>query len=124
MRGMRLLVLAGCFFVTAFGASTAKAGGGGEAIGGGTVTFVGAIVAPTCSMAAEDAATPSALPTSNSRQTCAGAGSAATNAARIYDVSVQHLSNAESDRVLQYFDNYVRANSSAADPLLLTQTYE
>jgi type 1 fimbria pilin len=122
---MRLFVLAGCFFVTALGTSTARAGGGGEAVGGGTITFVGAIVAPTCSMPVESAETSTALPVSGSRQICAVTGSGTTNPARVYDLNLQHLSSAEPDRVLQYFGNYVRATGgNAADPVLLIQTYE
>jgi hypothetical protein len=54
-----------------------------------------------------------------------GAGEVATNPSRIYAVTVARLSNSESDRVLAYFDNYVRAERpGSADPVLVTQTYE
>ncbi|WP_333680234.1 hypothetical protein [Dyella sp.] len=44
---------------------------------------------------------------------------------RPYEVDVVHLSSSESDHVLNYFANYVRAAQPAsADPVLVTQTYE
>jgi hypothetical protein len=128
MRGRRWLVLGSCLFVFALGSSAAKAGGGGS-IESGTITFVGAIVAPTCNVATNPvvlkvAASEPAIRQS-SIQSCLGAGEVATNPSRIYAVTVARLSNSESDRVLAYFDNYVRAERpGSADPVLVTQTYE
>lgn len=128
MRGPRWLVLTGCLLISVFGASAAKAGGGGN-IEGGTITFVGAIVEPTCSIAAEPEALGAATGTtglhSSLQRVCSGPAGVAVNAARIYDVGVEHLSSAEPDQVLRYFAGYVRAAQPGnADPVLVTQTYE
>jgi hypothetical protein len=126
MRG-RWLVVSSCLMISVLGASAAKAGGGGNI--DGTITFVGEVVEPTCSIGAEAAmastvASVSVAPQSQQRS-CTGVNPAAVQASRIYRVGVAHLSNAESDQVLRYFANYVRAaKSSNADPVLVTQTYE
>ncbi|HUB88963.1 MAG TPA: hypothetical protein VMA74_04450 [Dyella sp.] len=110
--------------------SAVKAGGGGT-IEGGTITFVGAVVEPTCS----------ALPASGDlnlvisaaqahpsvQRSCSNTTTAAAtaNVSRPYEVDVVHLSGSEPDRVLNYFANYVRtAQPASADPVLVTQTYE
>jgi hypothetical protein len=50
---------------------------------------------------------------------------APTSAASIYAVTVVQLTGSEPDRVLQYFNNYVKASqASASGPVLVTQTYE
>jgi hypothetical protein len=128
MRGPRWLVLIGCVFVATLGSSAAKAGGAGT-VESGTVTFVGAIVAPTCNVATNlnvlRAAANETTARQSSVQSCLGAGEVATNPSRIYAVTVSRLSNSESDRVLQYFANYVRTEQpGSADPVLVTQAYE
>lgn len=130
MRGPHWFVLASCSVAMMFASSAAKASGGGT-IEGGTITFVGAVVEPTCSVAGmhddvrlvvSAAQTHPSLQRSCSDPTTTGA---VANASRPYDVDVVHLSGSESDRVLKYFANYVRAaQPSSADPVLLTQTYE
>jgi type 1 fimbria pilin len=127
MRGQRWWVL-GCFFVVALGSPAAKAGGGGT-VESGSITFVGAIVAPTCNVANNPsvlkAAAGPAQVGQSSIQNCLGAGETVANPSRIYAVTVSHLSGSDSDRVLQYFDNYVRAGQpGTADPVLVTQAYE
>lgn len=127
MRGMRWLVLAGCSVAMVFASPAATAGGGG------TITFVGAVVEPTCSVAgtpgdlnlvASAAQVHPALQRSCSESTAATTATAGANA-RPYEVNVVHLSEAEPDQVLKYFANYVRAaQPGSADPVLLTQTYE
>jgi hypothetical protein len=126
MRG-RWWVLSSCLLVSVLGASAVKAGGGGTI--DGTITFVGAVVEPTCSIGAEQdvvSVVASAAATQQSHQrSCAGANPTSAQVSRIYNVGVVHLSNAESDQVLRYFANYVRAaKSGSADPVLVTQTYE
>jgi type 1 fimbria pilin len=101
--------------------------------GGGTITFVGAVVEPTCSVAGTPgdlnqvvsaAQVHPALQRSCSESVATTAATASTNA-RPYEVNVVHLSETESDQVLKYFANYVRAaQPGSADPVLLTQTYE
>jgi hypothetical protein len=128
MRGPRWLVLLVCFSVSAFGPSAVKAGGGGN-IEGGTITFVGAVVEPTCSIAAEPDALSAATSTAglhvSLQRSCSGPAGAEVDTSRIYDVGVEHLSGAESDQVLRYFASYVRAAlPTSADPVLVTQTFE
>jgi type 1 fimbria pilin len=94
---------------------------------GGRITFTGAIVESTCGVTAESAATwVTGVPAQNSlhQATCTGPNAAAV-AAQVYRVSVVGLSDSESDRVLKYFDNYVKASGpDAKDPVLVTQIYE
>ena len=130
MHGARWLVLVACSAAMAFGSSAVRAGGNGT-IEGGTITFVGALVAPTCNIsAAQDLMNVAGGATGSlrSRQRSCGTVASApvnTNSAQIYSTSFVHLSNAESDQVLRYFASYVRAEqSSDADPVLVTHTYE
>lgn len=59
------------------------------------------------------------------RLACGKLDHAATGAAQRYVLTTEHLSSSVSDRVLKYFDAYVKASQPhAADPVLLTQTYE
>ncbi|GLQ49040.1 hypothetical protein ACFFJT_02370 [Dyella flava] len=133
MRGRRWWVLVGCFFVAVLGASVAKAGGSvkaeGGSIKGGTITFVGALVEPTCNISAAadllSTVNRAARAQQPYQQSCSGTASAPVNASRTYSASVEHLSSTEPDQVLRYFASYVRATqSSGADPVLVTQTYE
>jgi hypothetical protein len=128
MRGMRLLVSVGCFVVMAMGSSSVRAGGGGT-IEGGTITFVGAVVEPTCSLMSSDmtqiVGAAQALPSLQRSCSVATSAGAAANTARPYSIDVVSLSGGEPDRVLQYFANYVRAaEPESAHPVLVTQTYE
>ncbi|MGH8157801.1 MAG: hypothetical protein ACREPQ_06750 [Rhodanobacter sp.] len=128
MKGSRCAVLAGSWCAMALSMSIAQASGTGT-MASGTITFVGTIVAPTCSMATEPAlsavAASEAVAIQPHRQICSGPGGDAANAARIYTVNVVSLSASESDPVLKYFDHYVKASGpDAKDPVLVTQTYE
>ncbi|MFK2893451.1 hypothetical protein [Dyella flagellata] len=127
---MRLLVLVGCCVAMALGSSAAKAGGGGS-IEGGTITFTGAVVEPTCSVAAMPAdmnlVVSAAQVHQSLQRSCSdtSAAAAVASASRPYLVDVASLSGTQSDRVLQYFANYVRAaQPESANPVLVTQTYE
>lgn len=128
MRGMRLFVLAGCFVGMALCASAVKAGG--EAISGGTIAFVGSVVESTCDVNAENTVgliATAAVQVSPQHYACATAGVDASLAAapQRYVVSVIQLSDSTPDRVLKYFNDYVRASQgSTANPVLVTQTYE
>ncbi|MGC1549121.1 MAG: hypothetical protein WA777_11385 [Rhodanobacter sp.] len=128
MTRSRCVVLVGGFCAMVLSTSLAHAAGGGT-IGGGTITFVGAILAPTCNIATvPDSLTAVAgeavAPTSH-RQICSGPGGDAANMARAYALNVVRLTSTESDPVLKYFDNYVKAGDpTAKDPVLVTQTYE
>ncbi len=93
----------------------------------GRIVFSGAVVEPTCGASAERvaawvAATP--VPGQSDQNTCGGSNPAIA-ASQMYTVTVVHLSDAESDRVLRYFSDYVRASQvNASNPTLITQTYE
>lgn len=94
----------------------------------GQITFSGSVVEPTCNAAtAGNMAITAAAPViaAETRQTCAGPGIATVAASRIYALTVVRLSSSVPDRVLKYFDTYVKTSrTDAADPVLLTQTYE
>ena len=82
------------------------------------IVFSGAIVEPTCGIAVSQRTT--AAP---QRLTCTASNQASANP--IYVLTRRRLSGQESDHVLDYFDAYVKAGrSDAADPTLLTQTYD
>lgn len=132
MRGPRWLVLSGCFLVMVAGSSTVKAASveksAGKAVGG-TISFVGALVEPTCNISAVPdlvgTDTRAASTQQLYRRTCSGTTPTPVNASQVYSTSVVHLSGSESDQVLRYFAGYVRAGqSSGADPVLVTQTYD
>lgn len=91
------------------------------------ITFTGAIVEPTCGVNIErvatlvTAASGSGVPHSD----MCGRPNTTVVASQIYTVSVVRLSDAEPDRVLRYFSDYVRAGQvNAPSPILVTQTYE
>ncbi|MFZ0871322.1 MAG: hypothetical protein WAM90_11430 [Rhodanobacter sp.] len=93
---------------------------------GGRITFTGAIVESTCGVTAENVAIlATGAPAQNPlHATCTGANAAAV-APQVYRVSVVRLSDSVTDRVLKYFDNYVKASGpDAKDPVLVTQIYE
>jgi type 1 fimbria pilin len=130
MHGARWLVLVGCSVAMVFASPAVRAGGGGT-IEGGTITFVGAVVEPTCSVLSAPGDMNQVLSAAQAhpsvQRSCsnATAAAAATNVSRPYELDVVHLSGAEPDRVLNYFANYVRtAQPASADPVLVTQTYE
>lgn len=96
-------------------------------IASGRISFTGAIVEPTCGVNIERVATLVTAASGSSvplPDTC-GRSNAAVVASQIYTVSVVRLSDAEPDRVLRYFSDYVRAGrANATSPVLVTQTYE
>lgn len=130
MRSLRYVVLAGCFFVTVLGSPAAKASGGGT-IDGGTITFTGMVVEPTCSVATvstDVGLAPGAVQVHQPLQRSCSSATATGPTAKVsrpYIVDVVRLSGTEPDRVLRYFENYVRAaQPQSANPQLITQTYE
>jgi hypothetical protein len=132
MRGPRWLVLSGCFLAMVVGSSTVKAASVEKDVGkavGGTITFVGALVEPTCNISSVPdllgAETRPAGTQQSYRRTCSGTTPTPASASRVYSTSVVHLSSSESDQVLRYFAGYVRAGQpGSADPVLVTQTYD
>ena len=131
MRGARWLVLASCSIAMMFASSAVRAEGGGT-VESGTISFIGAVGEPTCSIAADPVSLSAVITASGSRlslpRNClrqVGASPNAADASRIYQVDVEHLSVAEPDRVLNYFASYVRAaQTGTADPVLVTQNFE
>jgi hypothetical protein len=127
MCGSRWLFLVGCLVVSVAGTSAATAGGSGT-LGSGTITFVGALVEPTCSVSTAadvEGAFGHAGEPQLRRRSCSATGSATADASRTYSSSVVHLSDSEPDQVLRYFAGYVRAGQAVgADPVLVTQTYD
>jgi type 1 fimbria pilin len=130
MRGKRWLVWTGCFLVAVLGTSAARAGGGGT-VDSGTIRFAGAVVEPTCSIEGMQSVVSSAVSGAQTHQSlqqnCSdptSAGGATASSSRPYTVDVVSLSGSEPDQVLRYFAGYVRAAQAAADPKLVTQTYQ
>ncbi|GLQ99492.1 hypothetical protein [Dyella mobilis] len=110
-----------------------QAGGGGSIEGGGTISFIGAVVAPTCSVATDQQSLSALIGTSglhpsqsfNCSNPAAGAEASTADPSRIYAVDVDHLTRSEPDQVLNYFASYVRAaQTGPADPVLVTQSFE
>jgi type 1 fimbria pilin len=133
MRGRRWLVLAVCLFGAVPGSAAVKAAGSRAVEAeGGTITFIGAVLEPTCAISATNAAAvidgASTTPGPQHSYACTGSASISTAdvaASRRYALTVTHLTDAEADPVLKYFDGYVRASSAEApNPVLLTQVYE
>jgi type 1 fimbria pilin len=90
----------------------------------GRITFTGAVVEPTCGASTGRIATWVAVASESGQphlDACSKLDAVATTS-QIYSVTVIHLSNAETDRVLRYFSDYVKANRE--DPVLITQAYE
>lgn len=110
MKGWIRRTCAGCVVALALGVPLAHASSSG------TITFVGAIVAPTCSIG-EIQATPG--------QTAGGCGEATGGQAAHLSMYRQDVVSLEStlssqDRLLNYFADY----AGTADTRLLTRTYE
>jgi hypothetical protein len=103
----------GCAVALALGAPVAHASGGG------TITFVGAIVAPTCSFDGGEQATPQAM---NNGCGCGTAPVDQSTHTSIYRQEVVPLEDALStqDRLLSYFAGY----AGTTDTRLTTRTYE
>lgn len=84
---------------------------------GGQLTFTGRIVESTCPVG------PEAGPGADLATGKVACGSQA-NDDRSYDVSRMALTGNEPDRVLRYFNDYVRAGNPAAQPTLVVRVYE
>jgi hypothetical protein len=115
-----IVVITSCLSAMTFLSSTALAAGG-------RIAFSGSIVEPTCNATTAEStiAAIAASSIETLRLTCAKPGVATAGAPEAYVMTIKRLSSSESDRVLKYFDTYVKASRpEAADPTLLTQTYE
>jgi type 1 fimbria pilin len=91
------------------------------------IVFSGSIVAPTCPVAlTETTASAASASTSLGQRFDCDAGSAhASAASRFYASTTVQISGSQADRVLRYFDEYVKSGSpNAKDPVVVTQTYE
>lgn len=100
----------GCAVALALGVPVAHAQGG-------TITFVGAIAAPTCGAMAASEASPQAL-----RGGCGAPLANVASRSSVYRQSTASLEDAmqASDRLLAYFGTYADANQAQ----LVTRTYE
>ena len=113
-----------CAVASALGAPLAYADGG-------TITFSGAVVTPTCSTAGIDDASVAQLAAHGSRTRfgCSGTTDASfsAKAPQAYTVSVESLESSSlgADRLVSYFSSYVRAATSGdAHMQLVTQAYD
>jgi hypothetical protein len=86
---------------------------------GGQLTFTGRIVESTCPVGPDVRSSPGA-DFATGKVAC---GSQA-NDDRSYDVSRMALTGNEPDRVLRYFNDYVRAGDPTAQPTLVVRVYE
>ena len=88
------------------------------------IVFSGDIIEPTCRVSTAEIALLDVAPSTHAqaqRWVYAQCG----HAAAVYALTAERLSSSVQDRVLKYFDAYVKpCGSLAAHPVLLTQTYE
>jgi len=99
-----------CAAALALGAPLAYAGGSG------TITFVGAIVVPTCNVADAGEASPD-----RKLHRCGADAGEASPPASSYRQDVRLLESAAADdRLLAYFSGY----ASGSDTRIVTRTYE
>jgi len=112
-------LLAGCILATIFGTSTARAASG-------RIAFSGAIVAPTCAASEAHIGAVALGQNKTSGWLVCGNPATATDAGRVYSVTVASLgTSSTSDRLLNYFTGYVNAAGiGPANPKLVTQTFE
>ncbi|RUL74952.1 hypothetical protein [Dyella choica] len=87
----------------------------------GTITFVGAIVAPTC-QAPTDTSPAATVHYVTTDQSC---GSQKDKSVRTYQLTAQPIQADSNDKVLKYFFNYVAgADNHAQQPVLMTLQYD
>jgi type 1 fimbria pilin len=115
------IMWAGCTLAMIVGSSSVRADGG-------SISFSGAVVEPTCSVS-DASVLATAMPrpnlaTSPQRFTC-GRTDTSANAGRAYSLTEVSLDAAAigNDRVLTYFAGYLSA-AGIAEAKLVTQTFE
>ncbi|RAO76634.1 hypothetical protein [Dyella jiangningensis] len=110
MKGWIRWTWIGCVVALALGVPVAHAQGG-------TITFVGAIAAPTCGAMAVSEAAPNAL-----RGGCGAPLASVASRSSVYRQSTVSLEDATQahDRLLMYFATY----ADAGEAHLVTRTYE
>ncbi|ULU25637.1 hypothetical protein [Dyella terrae] len=110
MKGWTRKTWIGCVVALALGAPLAHAGGGG------TITFVGAVVVPTCSVSDTGEASPD-----RQLHRCAVGSAEASLPASSYRQEVGLLEPAAgNDRLLAYFSGYATDDNAR----IVTRTYE
>lgn len=119
MTGLFRTMLAGCALAMLLGPTLARAEGG-------TVSFSGSIVAPTCAItdAQIQATSPRSAADASQRFAC-GRSNSAVDAGRAYALTEATLdpTTIASDRVLAYFADYLSA-AGITGAKLVTQTFE
>lgn len=95
----------------------------------GRITFSGVVVEPTCEVLPMESklvvANVSGMDLWTGRFVCGKPSRTSGKTSARYTLTFVRLSNAVPDRLLQYFDKYVRAaRPDAVDPTLLTLTYQ
>jgi len=120
MTTFRCTLLATCLLGVLLGISRAKAQSE-------SITFSGAVVAPTCSSSdarsVATASTPSGLPSAATQFVCLGAG-ATPDMARSYSQTENSLSAAQAaqNQLLEYFAGYTSAEHRA-QAMLVVRTF-
>lgn len=117
MKGWIRRTRVGCVVALALGAPWAHAATG-------TITFVGAILAPTCS--ADAGFLVGMVPGSSGRYSCEGPASTSRDAAPfVVKITTVAASGIADDRALSYFSGYARAaGENDAAVKLVTQTFD
>jgi type 1 fimbria pilin len=114
------IMWAGCTLAMIVGSSSVRADGG-------SISFSGAVVEPTCSIsdARIDVAPTHSDPNATPGRFACGSADTAADAGRAYSLTEVSLDAAAiaDDRVLAYFAGYLSA-AGIAEPKLVTQTYE
>ena len=109
--------------------------GSESAAAGGRISFVGAIVEPTCSASTVSIGSIVGMPTSDTavrRRFACGNPGITSDSGRFYSLAVANLDavTINHDRMLEYFADYMKAAGNSektakrAVPVLITQTYE
>lgn len=113
------IMWAGCTLAMIVGSSSVRADGG-------TLSFSGAVVEPTCSVSDSRVIAASARPNPNAtpQRFACGSADTAVEAGRAYALTEVSLDAATAnDRLLAYFAGYLSAAGSA-EAKVVTQTFE
>lgn len=114
------IMWAGCTLAMIVGSTSVRADGG-------SISFSGAVVEPTCSISDTrmDVASTRSNASGPSQRFACGSADTAADAGRVYALTEVKLDAAAigNDRVLAYFADYL-GDAGLADARLVTQTFE